>query len=79
MSKWMAETPGAWEGLGKILLTETMNERWRNEEAGFFRRTVWVISWVGRGQEALPTAGSCSLVGRNAVYPQFPCRGSPAS
>lgn len=40
MSKWMAETPDAWEGLGKILLTETMNERWRNEEAGFFRRTV---------------------------------------
>lgn len=40
MSKWMAETPDAWEGLGKILLTERMNERWRNEEAGFFRRTV---------------------------------------
>lgn len=62
MSKGMVETPDAWEGLGKILLTEMMNERWRNEEADLFQSSVWVISCIGRGHEALPTVGSCSLV-----------------
>lgn len=66
MSKWMAEMPDVWESLGKILLTEPMNERWRNKEAGFFRSPV--IGCTGRGQEALPTTASCSLVCSSAGW-----------